>query len=82
MRFHGALHTMTRPLVEGAATAREPLSPAQLTSPRCGCMRVNTPNTRRFTMPEIRWLNDADAALAEAGTARKPVLLDFSAAPM
>ena len=33
-------------------------------------------------MSEIRWLNDADAALAEARTARKPVLLDFSAAPM
>lgn len=33
-------------------------------------------------MPEIRWLKDVDAALAEAKAARKPVLLDFSAAPV
>ncbi len=29
----------------------------------------------------IHWLNDADEALAEARRARKPLLLDFSAAP-
>jgi len=34
------------------------------------------------TMAEINWLKDADAALAQAKTAQKPILLDFSAAPM
>jgi hypothetical protein len=34
------------------------------------------------TMPEIQWRKDVDAALSEAKVARKPVLLDFSAAPM
>jgi len=33
-------------------------------------------------MAEISWLKDVDAALKEARTTRKPVLLDFSAAPM
>ena len=33
-------------------------------------------------MTEIRWQKDVDAALKEAKAARKPVLLDFSAAPM
>jgi len=33
-------------------------------------------------MPEIRWQKDVDAALKESKTERKPVLLDFSAAPM
>jgi len=33
-------------------------------------------------MPEIRWQKDVDAALKEAKAVRKPVLLDFSAAPM
>jgi hypothetical protein len=33
-------------------------------------------------MPDIRWLKDIDAALQEAKAARKPVLVDFSAAPM
>ena len=33
-------------------------------------------------MGTINWLKDADAALAEAKKAQKPVLLDFSAAPM
>jgi hypothetical protein len=33
-------------------------------------------------MPEIRWSKDVDAALSQARTTRKPVLLDFSAAPM
>jgi hypothetical protein len=31
---------------------------------------------------EIQWRRDIDAALREAGEAGKPVLLDFSAAPM
>lgn len=30
----------------------------------------------------IHWLKDADQALAEAKRAHKPLLLDFSAAPM
>ena len=33
-------------------------------------------------MPEIHWRKDVDAALTESKAARKPVLLDFSAAPM
>jgi hypothetical protein len=33
-------------------------------------------------MPEIQWRKDVDGALIEAKAARKPVLLDFSAAPM
>lgn len=33
-------------------------------------------------MPEIHWQKDVDAALKEARTSGKPVLLDFSAAPM
>jgi hypothetical protein len=31
---------------------------------------------------QIEWTKDADAALAETKTKGKPVLLDFSAAPM
>ena len=30
----------------------------------------------------ITWRHDFDAALSDAATARLPVLLDFSAAPM
>jgi len=30
----------------------------------------------------IDWKTDVDAALAEAKTARKPALLDFTAAPL
>ncbi|HJS24371.1 MAG TPA: thioredoxin family protein [Pyrinomonadaceae bacterium] len=30
---------------------------------------------------EVQWLKDADAALAEAKTSKKPLLVDFSAAP-
>jgi hypothetical protein len=30
---------------------------------------------------KVQWLKDADAALAEANTAKKPLLVDFSAAP-
>jgi thiol:disulfide interchange protein len=30
----------------------------------------------------IEWKNDVDAALAEARSADRPVLLDFTAAPM
>jgi hypothetical protein len=33
-------------------------------------------------MSEINWLKDVDAALKEARTTGRPVLLDFSAAPM
>ncbi len=29
----------------------------------------------------VNWNKDADAALAEAKTSRKPLLIDFSAAP-
>ena len=31
---------------------------------------------------EISWRKDADAALAEARESRRPVLADFSAAPL
>lgn len=31
---------------------------------------------------EIQWRRDADAVLEEAASGTKPVLLDFSAAPM
>jgi uncharacterized protein YyaL (SSP411 family) len=34
-----------------------------------------------FTMP-VAWIKDVDAALAQAKQQNKPVLLDFSAAPM
>lgn len=30
---------------------------------------------------KVQWLKEADAALAEAKTSKKPVLIDFSAAP-
>lgn len=30
---------------------------------------------------KVQWLKDADAALAEAKTSNKPLLVDFSAAP-
>jgi uncharacterized protein YyaL (SSP411 family) len=30
---------------------------------------------------KVNWITDADAALAEAKTNKKPVLIDFSAAP-
>jgi uncharacterized protein YyaL (SSP411 family) len=30
---------------------------------------------------KVHWIKDADAALAEAKTNKKPVLIDFSAAP-
>ena len=30
---------------------------------------------------KVNWMKDADAALAEAKTSKKPVLIDFSAAP-
>jgi len=33
-------------------------------------------------MATIDWLRDVDQALAQAKAAGKPVLLDFSAAPM
>jgi hypothetical protein len=31
---------------------------------------------------EVEWRNDIDAALAEARKTHRPLLLDFSAAPM
>jgi len=31
---------------------------------------------------EIKWRHDIDQVLKDAKTARKPMLLDFSAAPM
>ena len=33
-------------------------------------------------MATIPWIRDVDAALVKAASERKPVLLDFSAAPM
>ena len=33
-------------------------------------------------MAEIPWIKDIDEALARAKSEQKPVLLDFSAAPM
>ena len=30
---------------------------------------------------KVQWLKDADAALADAKTSKKPLLVDFSAAP-
>jgi hypothetical protein len=30
---------------------------------------------------KVHWLTDADAALAQAKTSKKPLLIDFSAAP-
>lgn len=35
---------------------------------------------RRAEM-KVNWIKDADAALAEAKTNKKPILVDFSAAP-
>ncbi len=33
-------------------------------------------------MATINWFKDVDSTLTQAKTAQKPVLLDFSAAPM
>ena len=30
---------------------------------------------------KVNWMTDADAALAEAKTSKRPILIDFSAAP-
>jgi hypothetical protein len=38
-------------------------------------------NNRIGDVMKVHWLTDADAALAEAKTQKKPVLIDFSAAP-
>jgi hypothetical protein len=35
---------------------------------------------RRFTVA-VQWSKDVDTSLAEAKDSRKPILLDFSAAP-
>ena len=37
---------------------------------------------RRRIMAEITWLSNMDEALSKALSTNKPVLLDFSAAPM
>jgi hypothetical protein len=34
-----------------------------------------------MTTETINWQRDVDAAIAEAGRAKKPLLLDFTAAP-
>ena len=31
---------------------------------------------------DIQWTDDVDAAMAKAAAAKKPLLLDFTAAPM
>ena len=33
-------------------------------------------------MAQIKWRHDVDAALADAKSQKKPVLVDFTAAPM
>jgi hypothetical protein len=33
-------------------------------------------------MSKISWINDADAALEQGKNRKKPILLDFTAAPM
>lgn len=35
-----------------------------------------------FSFMSINWNKDVDAALEQAASSRKPLLLDFSAAPM
>ena len=30
---------------------------------------------------KVNWMKDADAALADAKTSKRPILIDFSAAP-
>ncbi len=55
---------------------------ACLTPGSVGVYRSTNNKVREAPMAEIRWLKDVDAALAEAKAARKPILLDFSAAPM
>ena len=44
------------------------------------CGKIRPPNKGGIEM-KVHWLTDADAALAEAKTQKKPVLIDFSAAP-
>ncbi len=46
-----------------------------------GSTKVMYIESEVLTMNEIRWTRDVDAALKEAKSAHKPVLLDFSAAP-
>jgi len=41
---------------------------------------IETPSKKGCTML-VNWKTDVDAALAEAKTQNKPLLLDFSAAP-
>lgn len=42
------------------------------------CVRI----LRQEVRMAINWLKDVDAALAKAKQEKKPLLLDFSAAPM
>jgi len=44
---------------------------------RSGCIE----SVRQEVAMAVEWRKDVDAAMAEAKTANKPVLLDFSAAP-
>jgi len=39
------------------------------------------PSTEEDAMAEISWIKDVDSALAQARAAKKPILMDFNAAP-
>ena len=39
------------------------------------------PSIEEDAMAEISWLTDVDSALAPARAAKKPILMDFNAAP-
>ncbi|MDQ5872407.1 MAG: thioredoxin family protein [Acidobacteriota bacterium] len=43
---------------------------------------IARPADCREILMAIEWRKDVEAALAEARSAKKPLLLDFSAAPM
>lgn len=43
---------------------------------------LHSPKCKGDTLMEIQWRKDIDAALREAKEGGKPILLDFSAAPM
>jgi len=44
--------------------------------------RIKAQNSFERSYMTIEWTKDVDAALADAKTNSKPVLVDFSAAPM
>jgi hypothetical protein len=46
-----------------------------------GTPRAPLSVNRRMHMP-IKWTHDIDQALSESRTRKRPVLLDFTAAPM